>query len=171
MGIVISSEEKQTMGNVMLATCRSYSAQSFDGCPACVDSALEAVAQASMYLLGRSGPGLAPHSEDAVEVTYIMGVSLCDDDGREIGSDEIEVDQTISAVMTDDEDDKADVVDDVDGGDGERSSMRLEDFQTVIDKLELAPAGTGSLSGLIVGRVYAFERSIGLFEVKISPSR
>lgn len=168
MGIVISSEEKQTMGNVMLATCRSYSAQSFDGCPACVDSALEAVAQASMYLLGRSGPGLAPHSEDAVEVTYIMGVSLCDDDGREIGSDEIEVDQTISAVMTDDEDDKADVVDDVDR---EPSSMRLEDFQTVIDKLELAPAGTGSLSGLIVGRVYAFERSIGLFEVKISPSR
>ncbi len=168
MGIVISSEEKQTMGNVMLATCRSYSTQSFDGCPACVDSALEAVAQASMYLLGRSGPGLAPHSEDAVEVTYIMGVSLCDDDGREIGSDEIEVDQTISAVMTDDEDDKADVVDDVDH---EPSSMRLEDFQTVIDKLELAPAGTGSLSGLIVGRVYAFERSIGLFEVKISPSR
>lgn len=168
MGIVISSEEKQTMGNVMLATCRSYSAQSFDGCPACVDSALEAVAQASMYLLGRSGPGLAPHSEDAVEVAYIMGVSLCDDDGREIGSDEIEVDQTISAVMTDDEDDKADVVDDVDL---EPSSMRLEDFQTVIDKLELAPAGTGSLSGLIVGRVYAFERSIGLFEVKISPSR
>ena len=168
MGIVISSEEKQTMGNVMLATCRSYSAQSFDGCPACVDSALEAVAQASMYLLGRSGPGLAPHSEDAVEVTYIMGVSLCDDDGREIGSDEIEVDQTISAVMTDDKDDKADVVDDVDL---EPSSMRLEDFQTVIDKLELAPAGTGSLSGLIVGRVYAFERSIGLFEVKISPSR
>jgi hypothetical protein len=168
VGIVISSEEKQTMGNVMLVTCRSYSAQSFDGCPACVDSALEAVAQASMYLLGRSGPGLAPHSEDAVEVAYIMGVSLCDDDGREIGSDEIEVDQTISAVMTDDEDDKADVVDDVDL---EPSSMRLEDFQTVIDKLELAPAGTGSLSGLIVGRVYAFERSIGLFEVKISPSR
>jgi hypothetical protein len=168
VGIVISSEEKQTMGNVMLATCRSYSAQSFDGCPACVDSALEAVAQASMYLLGRSGPGLAPHSEDAVEVTYIMGVSLCDDDGREIGSDEIEVDQTISAVMTDDKDDKADVVDDVDH---EPRSMRLEDFQTVIDKLELAPAGTGSLSGLIVGRVYAFERSIGLFEVKISPSR
>jgi len=168
VGNVISSEKRQTMSNVMLVTCRSYSAQSFDGCPACVDSALEAVAQASMYLLGRSGPGLAPHSDDAVEVTYIMGVSLCDDDGREIGSDEIEVDQTISAVMTDDEDDKADVVDDVDH---EPSSMRLEDFQTVIDKLELAPAGTGSLSGLIVGRVYAFERSIGLFEVKISPSR
>ncbi len=154
------------MSNVMLATCRSYSAQSFDGCPACVDSALEAVTQASMYLLGRSGPGLAPHGEDAVEVTYTLAVSLCDDDGREIGSDEIEVDQTISAVMTDDEDDRADVVGDVDL---EASSMRLEDFQTVVDKLELAPAGTGSLSGVIVGRLYAYDHSIGLFEVAVAP--
>jgi hypothetical protein len=151
------------MGNMMLASCRSYSAQSFDGCPACVDSALEAVTQASLYLLGRSGPGLVPQSEDPVEVAYILTLSLCDDDGREIGSDEIEVDQTISAVVTDDEAGEAGEAD------HEPSSMRLEDFQTVIDKLELAPAGTGSLSGMIVGRLYAYDHSIGLFEVTVAP--
>ena len=96
-------------------------------------------------------------------MAYIVTVSLCDDDGREIGSDEIEVDQTISAVVTDDEADEA-------GEAGEEpSSMRLEDFQTVIDKLELAPAGTGSLSGMIVGRLYAYDHSIGLFEVTVAP--
>jgi hypothetical protein len=151
------------MGNVMLASCRSYSAQSFDGCPACIDSALEAVTQASVYLLGRSGPDLSPRSEERVDMAYILGVSLCDDNGLEMGSDEIEVDQTISAVTADDEGVE-------DGADGdEPSSMRLEDFQTVIDKLELAPAGTASLSGVIVGRLYAYDHSIGLFEVTVAP--
>jgi hypothetical protein len=168
VGNVISSEKRQKMSNVMLATCRSYSAQSFDGCPACVDSALDAVTQASAYLLGRSGPGFATQTVHQADMAHILGVSLCAEDGRKIGADEIEVYQTISAVMTDDEDDKADVVDD---GDHEASSMRLDDFQTVIDQLGLAPAGTGSLSGVIMGRLYAFERSIGLFEVKVSPSR
>lgn len=156
------------MSNMTLVTCRSYSAQSFDGCPACVDSALDAVTQASAYLLGRSGPGFAPQAEHLVDMAYLLAVSLCDDDGREIGADDIEIDQTISRVETGADSDE---IDDIDGGDGERSSMRLEDFQTVIDKLELAPAGTGSLSGVIIGRLYAFERSIGLFEVKVSPSR
>ena len=96
-------------------------------------------------------------------MAYILGLSLCDDNGLEIGSDEIEVDQTISAVTADDESVE-------DGADGdEPSSMRLEDFQTVIDKLELGPAGTASLRGVIVGRLYAYDNSIGLFEVTVAP--
>lgn len=154
------------MSNVMLATCRSYSAESFDGCPACVDSALDAVTQASAYLLGRSGSGLAPQSGHPVETSHILAVTLCDDDGREIGSDEIEVDQTISEVQADDADNASGPGDEFEG---QESSMRLEDFQTVVDKLELATDGVGSLSGVIVGRLYAYNLSIGLFEVMVAP--
>ena len=154
------------MSNVMLATCRSYSAESFDGCPACVDSALDAVAQASAYLLGRSGPGFAPQVGRPLEMASILAVSLCDDHGREIGSDEIEVDQTISEVQATDADDAAGQGDEFEG---QESSMRLEDFQTVIDKLELAADGAGSMSGVIVGRLYAYNLSIGLFEVMVAP--
>jgi hypothetical protein len=154
------------MSNVMLATCRSYSAQSFDGCPACVDSALDAVTQASVYLLGRAGSGLAPQSGHPVEISHILAVSLCDDNGREIGSDEIEVDQAISEVQVDDADNASGPGDEFEG---QESSMRLEDFQTVIDKLELAADGAGTLSGVIVGRLYAYNLSIGLFEVAVAP--
>jgi len=153
------------MSNVMLASCRSYSAQSFDGCPACVDSALEAVTQASMYLLGRAGQNLSSTEDEPVEMAYTLGLSLCDDDGHELGADVIEVDQTVSTVPADDEMDDTEVHPD----DDERSSMRLEDFQTVIDKLQLSPAGFGGLSGVIVGRLYAYDHSIGLFEVAVAP--
>jgi hypothetical protein len=154
------------MSNVMLASCRSYSAQSFDGCPACVDSALEAVTQASMYLLGRAGQDISPTEDGQVSMAYTLGLSLCDDDGHEMGSDVIDVDQTVSAVQSDDEVDDAN---EVHPDDDERSSMRLEDFQTAIDKLQLSPAGRGGLSGVIVGRLYAYDRSIGLFEVAVAP--
>ena len=46
------------MGNVMTVPCRSYSAQAFDSCPACVDAALDAVEQAGIYLLGRTASGV-----------------------------------------------------------------------------------------------------------------
>ena len=156
------------MSNVMLATCRSYSAQSFDGCPACVDSALEAVTQASVYLLGRAGSGLAPQGGHQVDISHILAVSLCDDDGRDIGSDEIEVDQAISEVQVDE---AANAFGPGDEFEGQESSMRLEDFQTVIDKLELAADGAGTLSGVIVGRLYAYNLSIGRFEVAVAPQR
>ena len=154
------------MSNVMLATCRSYSAQTFDGCPACVDSALEAVTQASVYLLGRAGSGLAPQGGHQVETSHILAVSLCDDHGREIGSDEIEVDQAISEVPVAEADGAAGEGDEFEG---QKSSMRLEDFQTVIDKLELAADGAGTFSGAIVGRLYAYNLSIGLLEVMVAP--
>jgi len=154
------------MSNVMLATCRSYSAESFDGCPACVDSALDAVVQASAYLLGRSGPGFAPQCGRPVEIASILAVTLRDDDGGEIGSDEVEVDQTISEVQVAEADDASGPGDEFEG---QESSMRLEDFQTVIDKLELATDGVGNSSGVIVGRLYAYNLSIGPFEVMVAP--
>jgi hypothetical protein len=40
----------------------------------------------------------------------------------------------------------------------------------VIDKLELGPVG-GGMCGIIAGRLYGFERSIGRFEVEVSPAR
>ncbi len=49
--------------------------------------------------------------------------------------------------------------------------MRLEDFQTVLDRLELAPLGNHGLCGRIAGRLYGFERSIGRFEVDVAPAR
>ena len=154
------------MNNVMLATCRSYSAQHFDGCDACVDSALDAVTQASLYLMARSSLDESGLVGEPKEIAYSLAVSLCDDGGRELGSDEIEVEQTISGFEVAGEGDVDDA--EADGDDYPQSSMRLEDFQTVIDKLELGPDDEGSLRGVIVGRVYAYGESIGLFEVAVA---
>jgi len=156
------------MGIVMTVPCRSYSALAFDGCPSCVDAALEAVEQAGMYLLGRTAPGLATQTAGPLEMAYRMRVRLFDDTDEELATDEIEAEQAIEAVSDDDE--WAEVWAETAQDDEESSSsMRLDDFQTVLDRLQLAPAGPRGLSGTIAGRRFGFERSIGRFEIGIAP--
>lgn len=164
------------MGMVMTVPCRSYPALTFDGCPACVGAALEAAEQAGIYVLGRTAPGLASQTAGPLEMAYRMKVRLFDETGEELAADELEAEQTIEAVRPDDES-VEEVVDTADededggtGGDGEdHSTMRLDDFQTVLDRLELAPAGPRGLSGIIAGRLFGFERSIGEFEIEVAP--
>jgi hypothetical protein len=160
------------MGIVMTVPCRSYSARAFDGCPACVGAALEAVGQAGLYVLGRTAPGLATQTAGPLERSYRIKLRLFDEAGAEYASDELEADQTIEAVQPpDDFTDLAEPGVEEEDSDEESASMRLDDFQTVIDRLELAPAGAAGLCGVVAGRLYGFERSMGRFEMEIAPGR
>jgi hypothetical protein len=154
------------MGNVMTVPCRSYSAQEFDGCRACLDAALEAVAQAGMYVLGRAAPGLFSEAEGPMGMAYGMSVRLFDQAGAEIASDEIETEQTIELVEYFDEPD----ADFCTGDEAPETTMRLDDFQTVLDRLEVRPEGSRRLHGSIAGSLFGFERLIGRFEIELKPA-
>ena len=162
------------MGNVMTVPCRSYSAQEFDGCPACGDAALEAVAQAGLYVLGRTAAGFVGGAADTIEMAYRMRVRLYDESGAEMAADELEAEQTIRAVPDSAEESdvrlrrlEPEAWSDPDDEELE-STMRLDDFQTVLDRVELAPAGTCCLAGVIAGNLLGFERLIGSFEIRVS---
>lgn len=165
------------MGNTVTVKCRSYSALAFDGCPACVGAALEAVGQAGIYVLGRTASDLVDQDGGPLDLTYRMKVRLYDDVGDELANDELSAEQTIEAVDPDDlpideDPDPDDVEDDGSGwyDHDTSSSMRLDDFQTVLDRLELAAAGRHGLTGLIAGRLFGYERSIGAFEIEVAPA-
>jgi hypothetical protein len=168
------------MNSVMTVPCQSCSSQEFDGCPACVDAALDAVTQAGIYILGQAAPTLTsqvPRAEP-LAMDYLLKVSLLDEEERQIGSDEIEVEQAISVEEDGEWDDRGtepavdeDAGESGDSGDEVRESMRLDDFQTVIDAVDLAPAGASGANGAIRGRIFGFERSIGRFEIEVCRSR
>ncbi len=161
--------------DVMLTVpCRSYSTGAFDGCTACVDAALDAIAQAVAYLVGRSAPELVGNGEGALDLAYRMTVRVTGDDGRAIGTDELTVEQSIEAVPAEDEPAISIARADDPGGeedadDRPETTMRLEDFQTVVDRLELWPQGEESVSGLVSGTLFGYERCIGRFEVVVGP--
>lgn len=152
--------------------CRSYPAQTFDGCSACISAALDAIGQAGIFVLGRAAPGLTSQAQGPLEMTYLLRVKLFDDLGERIGSDEIEAEQTIEAVDLPDEADQA-VGEHGDGGEEAEgdTSMRLEDFQTVLDRLELSQAGPHGLCGSIAGHLYAFQQLVGTFEIEVVRAR
>jgi hypothetical protein len=165
------------MGNTVTVQCRSYSALAFDGCPACVGAALEAVGQAGIYVLGRTAPDLVDQEGGPLDMTYRLKVRLYDDVGDELANDELSAEQTIEAVGPDELplDEDSDLGDPEDDGTGwydhgTSSSMRLDDFQTILDRLDLAAAGRHSLTGFIAGRLFGYERSIGAFEIEIAPA-
>jgi len=162
---------------VITVPCRSYSAQAFDGCPACLDAALDAVAQAGLYLLARAAPSLSGRPEGPVEMSYRLSICLYDDKGGELATDEIVADQSVEGVLeaTDQEgratateaEDPADLSDEVEP----ENTMRLDDFQTIIDILELAPADRDGVCGSIAGNLFGFKQLVGRFEVEIAPGR
>jgi hypothetical protein len=174
--LVIEGSKERSMGNVMTVTCRSYSAQVFDGCPACVGAALEAVEQAGIYILGRTAPGMASQSSGPLEMAYRMKVRLFDDTGDELAADELATEQTIEVVYQDDETAETSSASwyssgneaDTDDSDP-ATSMRLDDFQTVLARLELAPAGQAGVTGVMAGRLFGYERSIADFEIEVAP--
>ncbi len=157
------------MGIVMTVPCRSYSAQTFDGCPACLDAALDAVTQAGLYLLGRAAPSLCGGAEGRIEMSYRLNVRLYDDKGGEMAADEVLVDQSVEGVL-----ELADH-ETTEGGFGEdiepETSMRLDDFQTTVDNLELAPAGRDGACGSIDGSLLGFGQVVGRFTVEIAAAR
>jgi hypothetical protein len=154
------------MGNVMTVPCRSYSAQEFDGCRACVDAALEAVAQAGMYVLGRAAPGLFGEADGPVGMAYGMKVRLYDQTGAEMAHDEIEAEQTVELVPAADDRDSDLAIED----DEPESTMRLDDFQTFMDRIAIDPEGSRHLSGEINGRLFGYELLIGRFEIELTPA-
>jgi hypothetical protein len=178
------------MGNVMTVTCRSYSAQAFDGCPACVDAALEAVSQAGMYVLGRSNPGLFGLGEGPVGMACRMRVRLYDQHGAELAVDEIEAEQTVELVPALDDGPRQTQpsnrriapspsfdpgeVGEVEGADPEEveleSTMRLDDFQTVLDLVKLSPSGPGCMSGSIAGTIFGYDMMVGRFDIELFPA-
>ena len=157
------------IGTVTQLQCRSYASLEFDGCPACTEAALDATQQAALYVLGRAALD-QPARGGSIETATTMSVRILDEQGRTIAQDQLDVEQTISAVEADDEDDDTDETTDTAERLDRFSGMRLEDFQTVLDQLELVPMGAG-MCGRIGGRLYGFERSIGRFEVDIAPAR
>ncbi|MGZ6265300.1 MAG: hypothetical protein ACXWN4_00145 [Candidatus Limnocylindrales bacterium] len=172
---MIDIREKQRMGTVTTAACRSYSALTFDGCPACVGAVLDAIVQAGMFTLGRTAPGMAEQVEGPLDMEYALRVRLTDELGGELGTDEIEAEQTVSAIGIGGEEDGGTVAetDEADEDEFETehgASMRLEDFQTVLDRLELAPAGRHGQCGVIAGHLYGFDQLIGRFEIQVAPA-
>jgi hypothetical protein len=131
-----------------------------------------------MYILGQAAPTLASRlpGSDPLQMDYVLKVTLFDTEDREIATDEIEVDQEISAVaVADERDDRgADPAADGEAGEsgdeGPQGSMRLDDFQTLIDLVDLAPAGSAGARGAINGRIFGFERPIGRFEIEVGRS-
>jgi hypothetical protein len=170
---MLEKTKQRTIGSVMVP-CRSYAARAFDGCPGCVGAALEAIGQAGLYVLGRSVPDLMGGSNGPLEMAYRLNVRLLDEMGMEVASDRLDAEQTIEAVEPPDDftlsEDEADLDETDDDSPIERTSMRLEDFQTVLERVELAPAGARSAAGVIAGRVFGFERQIGLFEIEVCPA-
>jgi len=157
------------LGIVTTVPCRSYSAQAFDSCPACLDAALDAVTQAGLYLLGRAAPSLRGSAEGKLEMSYKLSVRLYDDKGGELAADEFFADQTVEGVfeLSEPEAIEAGSSDEV----GPESSMRLDDFQTTIDNLELAPGGLDGACGSIDGNLFGFSQLVGRFAVEIAPGR
>jgi hypothetical protein len=168
--LVLDDEKEPKMGIVM-TVCRSYSVQEFDSCPACLDAALEAVVNAAMYVLGHAAPSLASGDPESspLEMAYRLKVQLFDDEDRPLAGDEYDTEQTVSAVAADDE--TAEAPEDDESGEEPAGSMRLDDFQTLLDLVELAPAGSMSASGAIRGRLFGFERAICRFEVEVCRDR
>jgi hypothetical protein len=155
------------IGTVTQLQCRSYASLDFDGCPTCNDAALEAVEQATLYILGRAALDQPGRGGESIEMAYTMSVRVLDEQGRTMAQDQIAADQSIGFAPADRErgfaDDETDTTD-------EGAGMRLEDFQTVIDRLDLGPLGSG-MCGQLAGHLYGFERLIGRFEVEIAPAR
>ncbi len=173
---MLDVEKKSRMTVVTKVACRSYSALEFDGCPACVDAALDAVTQAGLYVLGRAAPSIVEPAPNpgSLDIDYRFNVRICDEVGEPIGQDELEAAQTISAVVEDDTWDDATTLppDDADEDDlHPAGSMRLDDFQTMLDLVDLGPAGRGSVRGVIRGQLFGFERPIGQFEIEVLPGR
>jgi len=162
------------MGSVTLVPCRSYSTRTFDGCPACVDAALDAIGQAGLYVVGRSGPDLMGSPEGHLAIAFRLKLRLLDEAGQLLASDELEAEQSIElAAPADDFADPSSEgsdVDEAEPADHYGASMRLEDFQTVFDELRLAPAGKDGVAGFAAGHLYGFERSIGKFEIEVCPT-
>lgn len=124
-----------------------------------------------MYLLGQTAQDLIPHRAGVVDISYGLGVRLLDETGAEIALEEFEAEQTIHLVGNSPEGTVSTAIDEGDGAaEGhEDGGMRLEDFQAVLDRVALAPAGHSSLCGVIAGDLFGYDSLIGRFEIEVSP--
>jgi hypothetical protein len=122
-------------------------------------------------VLGRSVADLMGGLSEPLEISYRLEVRLVDEMGLELGTDELDADQTVGwAEPTDDFAEPAGTTDGADAEDAsDRPSMGLEDFQTVLERIELEAAGAQGVRGAISGRLFGFDQPIGRFEVQVRP--
>ena len=101
-------------------------------------------------------------------MSYRLTVRLYDDKGGVLASDEMFADQSIEGVLELTEEVGSQV--DLGDQDAPETSIRLDDFQTTIDRLQLAPTDRDGVCGSIDGNLFAFSQLIGRFAVEIGPS-
>jgi hypothetical protein len=163
---------KTTMEGMTGTPCRSYRGQEFDGCPACLDAALDAVAQAGLYVLGQTAPQILGRFDGLIDVGYGLQIRLFAADGTALASDALEIEQLIRATVVEADDDP--VPEDGPASsspeDEDRPGMKLEDFQTVLDRIELAPGKPGCVQGTLAGLLLGFDRQIGRFDILVAPA-
>ena len=132
--------------------------------------------QAGIYILGRAAPGMASQTSGPLEMAYRLKIRLLDDAGDVLAADELAAEQTIEVVYQDDEPAETSSGswyssgDETDADDTDPvTSMRMDDFQTVLGRLELGPAGQSGVTGVMAGRLFGYERSICGFEIEVAP--
>src|SRR5512142_1816224 len=160
---------------------QSYLGATFDRCDACSDVALDAIAQSALYVLARAVPDALGQAAGTIQLGYRLRLRLEDEQGREIAADELEAEQQVDLdrEANDWDLDPLDLEPAADeAGDSEperRAAERglarasLDDFQAMLDRIVLEPAGPTQVSGLIAGRLFGLQRLIGRFEVLVSP--
>ena len=162
---------QRKMVAVMAPLCRSYPSRIFDGCPDCLDAALDAVTQAGLYLLARTASGRDDSSEGPLHQTYGLRVRILDQGGTELAADELEAEQSIEAQVVAGEEPSVEIAELVTADEADpQTGMRLDDFGTVVDRLEVSTEISGCVTGSIAGSLFGFERLIGRFEIAVGPA-
>jgi hypothetical protein len=138
---------------VTKAACGSRDAEEFDGCPACCASAVAATERTVSYVLRRAALRGPVELTGLDEPASAVRIRIVDGRGRTIALGETPERGGEAASSPDDD----------------SLAMRPEDFETVLDRLDLGPLPGGGSEGSIAGRLYGFGRSIGRFEVEIAP--
>jgi hypothetical protein len=149
----------------------------FDGCPACCDAAVEAIAHASLYLLASAAPSVLPAHGDVLSYRAALEMRLSDPQGRPLAHDRLEVEQRLSADVTGDEAAAAGHEEPLPqtGMPAHRDPHvpQAQEFQVLVDRLELAAEGQGraEMRGVIEGRLFACELLVGSLEIAIGSGR
>ncbi|HEX8940908.1 MAG TPA: hypothetical protein VF763_12180 [Candidatus Limnocylindrales bacterium] len=156
--------------------------RAFDGCPECRDAALGAIVAALEYVVGVAAPDLLAEGPGPVRFAVRASVRLLDPAGVVLAEDTLHLEQVVERgdeTATDEAaadetaaEEAAGATDLEDSAEDAATSCdhvpRLADFQTMLDRLELARAPRrATLEGRVDGRLFAVERLVGPFEIAV----
>jgi hypothetical protein len=170
-----------------MAPTRTGGTGAFDGCPACLQAAEDAIVESVLYLLASAAPTVLERPEEPAPIEYgaTVALRLRDADGRTLLSDELEVHQLVEETLEDVSPEglaggprtgRPARANTLFGAAGARAraghELRLDDLQVVVDRLELTAAGgtPPGVAGRIEGKLFAFERLVGAFQIDLDRS-